>query len=178
MFWTSQLQNEIRQRRRCRGMVVRREGPCSPGKGRQKVHGTGNLHILQIAAPCKNTVSIQHCGNIGPTWGRLRPARPQLRPNLYQLAPTWAQLGSKMAQLGSNKWWTRPVQSEIFKTPIFTGIFHGFFNDHTSFEGIFPLLRRRWAQLCVKLSPKVPSCSMLELGLDFHESIWIAFSPT
>ena len=76
-----------------------------------------------------------------------------------------------MAQLGSNKWWTRPAQSEIFKTPIFTGIFHGFFNDHTSFEGIFPLLRRRWAQLCVKLSPKVPSCSMLELG-------WTSMSPS
>jgi len=57
--------------------------------------------------------------------------------------------------------WTLPAQSEILKTPVFTGIFIYFpcffAIDDASFEAMFPMLRCRWAQLGVKLSPKVPN---------------------
>ena len=130
----------------------------------------GNLHILQIGPKSsKWTVSIQHGRNIGPTWGQLRPARPQLQAQLgpirLQLPATCTHLGATSAQvevhmaskLGDIAGPIRNPQSAQFSR-----VFSTFFAiDDASFEAMFPLCLRL-AQLGVKLSPKVPSCGMLE----------------
>ena len=143
-------------------------GAFSNEAGRQKLHGTVVMYILQIGPKSpKWTVSIQHGRNIGPTWGQLRPARPQLRPNLDQSAPTSRSLHPFGSNFGPS--WG-PCGFKIgghsrLRNPQ-SASFHGYFSRFLllmtlRLKQCSPLCLRL-AQLGVKLSPQVPSCGMLE----------------
>ena len=97
-------------------------GVGTGGTPRQKVHGTGNLHLLQIgptSAEC--AVSIRHGSNIssnstlGLSWAQLRRQhRTQLRmlspscvqtcPSCNMSGPSWAQVGPKLGPKSGPSW--------------------------------------------------------------------------
>ena len=148
----------------------------------------GSLHMLHIGATSsKFSISIQHGRNLGP----------QLRPNLDPLGsnfgPTWLQhwahLGGISAQvelhLGSTQG-TLPARYEIFKTHVFTSIFHVFLGiDDASNEQCSPFyvsVRPNLVQSCRQDSSKLRHVGP-DLGLHVHSmaSTWgsgAALGPT
>ena len=148
------------------------------------MYGTVVICTSQIG-PKSSKVSIQHVRNIGPTWGQLRPARPQLRPNLDPLGsnfgPTWLQhwahLGGISAQvelhLGSTQG-TLPARYEIFKTHVFTSIFHFFWVSMmlqmSNVPHFMSPLGPTWCKAAAKTAP---SCAMLDLTWAYMCIAWL-----
>ena len=136
---------------------------------------------------------------VDPTWPQHWPdlgsTSASKAPNLDQLAPTSAQLGTTWPQLGLI-WEQGPYGFKMgdiagpIRNPqsarLHWYLFPCFFAiDNALIEAIFSRCVSSGPQLGVKLSPKVPSCCMLELTRTFMcitcfnlESVWIALGPT
>ena len=158
-------------------------GPCSPGRPCKKVHGAVVIctmwwpqHSPDLGSTSASKASISaQLGPIssnfgltwlqdGATWPELGPIWEQIRPKLRS---TWLQIGGH----------DRPNPKS--STHPFSPVCSRFFAiDNALFEAMFPMLCLRWAELGVKLSPKLPSYGMLELTRTSMCITWFAWGPT
>ena len=100
----------------------------------------------------------------GATWPELGPIWEQIRPKLRS---TWLQTGGH----------DRPNPKS--STHPFSLVCSKFFAiDNALFEAMFPMLCLRWAELSVKLSPKLPSYGMLGLTRTSICITWFAWGTT
>jgi hypothetical protein len=116
---------------------------------RQKVHGS-----VVICTFCR---SAQHRPN-GPLQSNMAATLARLGVNFGQQCPNFGPTWINWPQLRPNlapRWF--------------------FAIDNVLSEAMFPVLCLRWAQLGVKLSPKVPSSAVLEMTWTFMCITWLQF---
>ena len=94
--------------RSVRLMQLQLGGPCSPGTGHQKAHGTVVICTFCRSAqhrsngPCRSNMAatLARLGvNFGQQGPQLGPIGPNFGPTWHNLAPTWTHLGARSIRL-------------------------------------------------------------------------------
>ena len=128
-----------------------------------------------------DTTCPQHRLHLGSTSAIKAPTTGNFDPLNSNFSPTWLQDGATWPQLGliwdfGPSWGPSRFKMGDVAGPIRNPLKRPFsLVFSTLFEATFPMLCLCWAQLGVKLLPKVPNCGMLELTWASMCITWLQF---